>query len=130
VPVEWTDDLATGVEKIDQQHQELYQQVGRLHEAMRAGRLEEVPAIVEYLQRYALDHFATEEREMVASAYPGLPQHRRLHQRFVDDFLRHKALLAVEITPRAVVDLSQWLGEWLREHVRTVDADLARHLRR
>lgn len=129
MPVEWTDDLATGIEKIDDQHRELYRQVARLHEAMRAGRLEEVPAIVEFLQRYALEHFATEEREMAATHYPGLGQHRRLHERFVDDFLRHKAILSVEITASAVVALSQWLGEWLRDHVRTVDADLARHLR-
>jgi hemerythrin len=127
--VEWTADLATGVEKVDAQHQELYRQVARLHEAMRAGRLDDVPPIVEYLQRYALEHFATEEREMVASGYPGLSQHRRLHERFVDDFLRQKALLAVEIAPTAVVALSQWLGAWLRDHVRSVDVDLARHLR-
>jgi len=129
VPVEWTDDLATGVERIDQQHQELYRQVARLHEAMRAGRLDEVPSIVEFLQRYALEHFAAEEREMVASGYLGLSQHRRLHQRFVEDFLRQKALLAAEVTPTAVVTLSQWLTGWLRDHVRSVDVDLARHLR-
>jgi len=129
VPVQWTEDLATGIEKIDGQHRELYQQVAALHEAMRAGRMAEVPAIVEFLQRYALEHFATEEREMYDAGYPGLGQHKRLHQRFVDDFLRHKAVLEGRIAPSAVVALSQWLGEWLRDHVRTVDADMARYLR-
>lgn len=129
MPVQWTDDLATGIERIDQQHRELYQRVAALHEAMRSGRLADVPAIVEFLQRYALEHFATEEREMAAAAYPGLGQHRRLHQRFVDDFLRHKALLAAGLTPTAVVNLSQWLGEWLRDHVRSVDGEMAQFLR-
>lgn len=127
--VQWTEDLATGVARIDEQHRELYRQVAALHEAMRAGHLAEVPAIVDFLQRYALEHFATEEREMAAAGYPGLAAHARLHQRFVDDFLRHKAVLVGDVAPSAVVALSHWLGEWLREHVRQVDGEMARFLR-
>lgn len=130
MPVQWTDDLATGVARIDEQHQELYRQVAALHEAMRSGAMERVPAIVEFLQQYALEHFAMEEREMVSTGYPALSQHKRLHQRFVDDYLRHKALLAAGLSPAAVVELSSWLASWLREHVRTVDVDLARYLRK
>lgn len=130
MPVQWTDDLATGVARIDEQHQELYRQVAALHEAMRAGSMDRVPAIVDFLQQYALEHFAMEEREMLSSGYPALSQHRRLHQRFVEDYLRHKALLAAGASASAVVALSAWLVEWLRDHVRTVDLDLARHLRK
>lgn len=129
MPVQWTEDLATGIDQIDAQHRALYQQVAALHEAMRTSRLDQVPAVVEFLQRYALEHFATEEREMAAAAYPGLAEHRRLHQRFVDEFLRQRALLDAGITPSAVVDLSQWLTDWLRDHLRRVDAEMARHLR-
>jgi hemerythrin len=129
VPVQWTEDLATGVDRIDEQHRELYAQVAALHQAMRGGQLGRVPAIVEFLQRYALEHFATEEREMAAAAYPDLAEHRRLHQQFVGEFLRHKALLASGIAPSAVVALSQWLTDWLRDHVRRVDGAMARHLR-
>lgn len=129
MPVQWTEDLATGIDRIDAQHRELYAQVAALHEAMRGGQLGRVPAIVAFLQRYALEHFATEEREMAAAAYPDLAEHRRLHQQFVDDFLRHKALLAAGIAPSAVVALSQWLTDWLRDHVRRVDGAMARFLR-
>lgn len=129
MPVQWTEDLATGIDQIDAQHRAFYQQVSALHEAMRTSRLDQVPAVVEFLQRYALEHFATEEREMAAAAYPGLAEHRRHHQRFVDEFLRQRALLDAGITPSAVVNLSQWLTDWLRDHLRRVDAEMARHLR-
>lgn len=129
MPVQWTEDLATGIDQIDAQHRALYRQVAALHEAMRTSRLDQVPAVVEFLQRYALEHFATEEREMAAAAYPGLAEHRRHHQRFVDEFLRQRALLDAGITPSAVVNLSQWLTDWLRDHLRRVDAEMARHLR-
>lgn len=129
MPVLWTDDLATGIEKIDEAHRELFQRVAGLHDAMRAGALAEVPGLVTFLQRYALDHFAAEEREMAATGYPAIAQHRRHHQQFVEEFVRHKALLEAEVTPSAVVALSSWITEWLHHHVRKVDGDMARWLR-
>jgi hemerythrin len=129
VPVQWTEDLATGIAKIDAQHRDLYRHVAALHESMRTGRVEQVEETLEFLQRYALEHFSTEEQEMAASGYPGLAEHRRLHQRFVEDFLRQKAALGAHTTASAVVELSQWLTDWLRDHVRRVDGDMARHLR-
>jgi hemerythrin len=129
LPVQWTDELATGIARIDEQHRELYRQVAALHAAMRTGHVEQVSGTLEFLQGYMLDHFATEEREMERTAYPGLKEHRRLHQRFVEDFLRQKAALLAAVTPSAVVELSHWLTDWLSDHVRRVDGDMARHLR-
>lgn len=130
MPVQWTDDLATGIERIDEQHRELYQRVAGLHEAMRGGRLDEVPAMVDYLQRYAVEHFAAEEKQMAAAGYPGLGQHRRLHQRFVEEFLEHRKRLSPQVTASAVVALSRWITAWLGDHVRKVDGEMARYLRR
>ncbi len=130
MPVQWTEDLATGIERIDEQHRELYQRVAGLHEAMRAGRLEDVPEMLDYLQRYAAEHFAAEEQQMTAAGYPGLIQHKRLHQRFVEEFLQHRQRLSPEVTPSAVVALSRWITEWLGAHVRSVDGEMARYLRR
>ena len=127
--IAWTDDLAIGIPQIDEQHRELYRTVDQLHELMRHHRLDGVPAILEALQRYALEHFAAEELEMRRSAYPGRAAHEALHKAFVDEFLRHKALLAAGISASAVVHLSSWLGGWLREHVRGADGELGKYLR-
>jgi hemerythrin len=129
VAIKWTDDLATGIERLDAQHRELYQEVAALQQAMRTHHLERVPAIIDFLQRYALEHFATEEREMAARGYPGLAEHAALHKAFVGQFLRHKALISAGVTPSAVLELSHWLSDWLRDHVRRVDGAMARHLR-
>jgi hemerythrin len=130
VSIQWTEDLSVGVEEIDAQHRELYATVAALHEAMRANRLERVPEILEFLQRYALEHFALEERHMASARYPHVEEHRAAHRAFVGDFLRHKAACAPgTIRPSAVVELSDWLGRWLREHVRKVDGRMGRHLR-
>ena len=129
MPIQWTEELATGVERIDAQHRDLYAQVAALHEAMRANQLDRIPVVLDGVQRYALEHFATEEREMAASGYPGLAAHKVLHRAFVDDFLRHRALLSASVTLSGVVGLSVWLTDWLRDHVRREDGQLAAFLR-
>jgi len=127
--IEWSEDLATGIARIDEQHQELYANVARLHQTMKEGRLGDLHVVLDFLQRYAVEHFATEEHEMVAAAYPGLADHKAAHQAFVGEFLRHRRRLEFGPSAGDVMDLSTWLGRWLREHVRHVDGEMARYLR-
>ncbi len=129
MPNQWSDDLAIGVEEIDAQHRELYATTATLRDAMRSNRLDRVPEVLEFLERYAVEHFATEERYMEATAYPDLPVHRTAHRDFVDGFLQHKSSFASGIRPSLVVDLSDWLGRWLGEHIRKMDGQMGRHLR-
>jgi len=127
--VQWTEDLATGIERIDAQHQALYAEVAALHDAMRSNRLDLVPGVLDGLERYAREHFLTEEQVMVEHAFPRLAQHRVLHRAFVDELGRHRAQLAGRTTLSGVVGLSIWLGDWLREHLRKEDGLLAEYLR-
>jgi len=127
---QWTEDLAIGIDAIDAQHRELYAAVDALHTAMRAHRLDKVGPVLAYLQRYVVDHFAAEEREMEAARYPGLRNHRSAHRSFVKAFVERKAQFDEHgATPSLVVDISSWLGEWLRDHVRGVDGEMGRYLR-
>ena len=130
MPVQWTDDLATGIDEIDAQHKDLYLQVAALHASMRTGHVGELAGTLRFLERYALEHFAGEEQAMELAAYPALPEHRRLHQRFVEDLLAQKAALTSSPSLSGVVAFSQWLTGWLGDHVRRVDREMARHLRR
>ena len=67
---------------------------------------------------------------MDAKGYPGLQEHRSHHEAFVADFLRHKELVATKgFRPSVVMALSEWLGSWLREHVRKVDGEMGHFLR-
>lgn len=129
--IEWTEDLATGIEAIDEQHRELYRQVAALHAAMKAGSLDRVHGLLDYLRRYSVEHFATEEEAMRTARYPAaaLGAHRAAHRRFVDDFEAHAERATERLSPAVVVELSSWLSGWLRDHVRRVDGEMARFLR-
>jgi hemerythrin len=127
--IEWTPDLATGIELVDDQHRALYRSVAALHDAMKTNHRERVLDVFVYLQRYALEHFTTEEGEMARAGYGGLAGHREAHARFTTDLAAWRDRLDAGVTLSGVVELSGWLGQWLRNHVRGHDAEMARFLR-
>jgi hemerythrin len=128
--IEWNEDLSVGVDEIDRQHQEWCVMLAALHDAMRMNQLDRVAGVISFLERYTLEHFATEERHMAAKGYPRLREHRARHEAFVAEFLRHKSAIAANgARPSLVVELSDWLGSWMREHVGQMDAEMGRFFR-
>ncbi len=126
----WTPDLSTGVREIDLQHRELLGRIAGLEEAARTGQLSGAEEALGYLERYAGDHFATEERHMASTGYPGIVGHRALHSAFTVELARRKADFAVSHSRAALlVGLAEWMAGWLKEHVRGADAEMAAHIR-
>lgn len=127
---QWTQDLATGIHEIDEQHRDLFANVSALRDSMRLGNAAGALRTMTFLERYTLDHFATEERWMELSGYPERAAHRAAHQALVAEFLQRKAAFAQKgPTAMLVLELSDWLGAWLKEHVAGLDCVMARYLR-
>jgi hemerythrin len=125
----WTDELAVGVEAIDQQHRQICEAIASLREGMKSHELWRVPGVLQALQRYADVHFTTEEAEMARTDYPGLDAHHAAHAQFGAELLKHKACLDDAMTASAVLELSTWLADWIREHIRGLDGAMGRFLR-
>jgi hypothetical protein len=80
--------------------------------------------------RFRAKGFDAEERHMKARRYPRLAEHAALHATFVAEFSRLEAVCAVgRPKASAVVEPSESLGRWLREHVRKADGEMGRYLR-
>ena len=125
-----TQDLATGIHEIDEQHRDLFANVSALRDSMRLGNAGGALRTMTFLERYTIDHFATEERWMEQASYPELAAHRAAHQGLVAEFLQRKAAFAQKgPTAALVLELSDWLGAWLKEHVAGPDRVMARYLR-
>jgi len=126
----WESHLAIGVPEIDAQHQELFARVNGLLAAMREQRGGgEVERLLDFLARYAVEHFTAEERIMAEARYPGIDGHRREHAEFLEDFRDlARAFHADGVSPAIVVRLNLWLCGWLRRHVSDTDQALGRYL--
>jgi hemerythrin len=130
MPLLFPEELSVGIADVDDQHRGFYLELNRLHDAMKRYDLDQVLRTADYLVQYASDHFATEERLMIEAGYPGFPEHLARHAEFKQDLGRWRARLG-EHGPTAglVVELSGWLTQWMRDHIRSVDARMAKYLR-
>lgn len=124
------EELSIGIHELDDQHRALYAEINRLRDAMKAHELQKVLPMADYLVKYATEHFALEERLMVEAGYPGFPAHLAHHAAFKQDLARWRARLARDgASASLVVELSSWMADWLRDHIRKVDAEMAKFLR-
>jgi hemerythrin len=119
--VTWNDSWLIGVREIDIQHQNLVSLLNQLHEAMSQGRGKDVlGGILESLVRYTKAHFAAEERLMQQNGYPDIIAHKSEHEQltkkvleFQKEFVSGRIAMGVEVM--------QFLGSWLRSHIRGSD---------
>lgn len=124
----WSEEYATGVAEIDEQHKELLAQVDRLLGAIRTdpgaiGRL------LDFLGDYAVSHFDMEERLMEHQAYPHAEPHREAHAGFVRAFGRIRYDYDLDGLSEGMSELiSGWLVEWLKGHILEKDRALGRWL--
>ena len=80
---QWDNGLETGIEKIDEQHKELFRRIDQLELAIYKGAAKsELKQLVEYLDSYIIEHFKTEEKLLLNSDYPAFPQHVAQHNLF------------------------------------------------
>ena len=123
--IEWTEDLSTNIGSIDEQHKKLISFINVLHEAMKAGKGQEVLGeVLNELAAYTITHFSNEERLMATFGFPGYALHKKEHEGFTqkvlklnDNFKCGKYLITVEIM--------QFLKEWLITHIRGTDQKYA-----
>ena len=125
----WTDDLYTGSTLIDGDHRNLVGLVNALFETMESSqgnaRLSDA---MDDLIAYTEDHFDREEAEMERIQYVASLAHRSEHAKLLRQLVELKVMLDAggRINVPAVSD---FLSEWLRHHILTVDLKLAAALR-
>ncbi len=118
--------MTTGDHTIDCQHQELINKINALHAACLAGTAKaELVTMVQFLGKYAKDHFAHEEGVMQQHRCPMRGQNKAAHAQFLKDYERLAQLVEAEgASTTLVIQLKEMLGHWLTNHICKVDTSL------
>ena len=118
--------MATGVQSVDQQHQELIRLINELHRACLAGTATEgLMKDLEFVGRYATSHFAHEEGVMDQHACPVAGQNKIAHQKFLKDYERLMADARSQgASTRLAIQLKKMLADWLNAHICNTDRKL------
>lgn len=128
----WTEDLATGFARIDDQHKELIRRVDALLTACQGGKGREAAAeTVGFLDAYLREHFRDEERVQRENAYPDFAAHKAEHEKFLRDFEDLRAEFGRQgASLPMVVATNRIVVTWLMNHIRKTDRALAEYLRK
>jgi hemerythrin-like metal-binding protein len=120
---------ATGVERIDREHEGLTDLLNALNESFRAGRPGAVVLFrFDQLIAAVREHFENEEKMARDAAYPDADLHEAEHEfllQQVDQYREQFAAGAVTMTE----SMLDFLRDWLRDHILISDRRLGRFLR-
>ncbi|MDR0585085.1 MAG: bacteriohemerythrin [Treponema sp.] len=127
----WDNSFVTGIKLIDARHKRLFETVNRLLDACDQGRgQEELSKSLAFLINYTVKHFSEEEALQQQYGYPGLEDHRRIHENFkksVGEFARE---LESQGPSQAMLEqIKIQVGGWLITHVKKEDIKMAAFLK-
>lgn len=117
--LQWTPDLETGIEVIDNQHRQLVMLINELHEARVNDDINKVAEVLEGVIDYTEFHFAFEEQMMKDAGYEFVLGHKRVHELFVRRVLEYYERFK---KGEPIADqLESLLSRWLIGHIKRED---------
>jgi hemerythrin len=130
VKIEWNDNLATGIELIDDQHKMLLEKLNDVSLAIeRQQGVDVITKTLNFMMDYTDFHFSDEEKHMKENEYPRIEYHKKMHKEFVytlqdliTEFNEDGA------TDRLAESVNIFLFNWLVKHIRGVDVAYGRYL--
>jgi hemerythrin len=121
----WTEDLATGVELIDQQHQEMFTKANTIFSSNTPTTIMEH---FDFFVDYVIEHFSLEERYMIHSRYPHFVEHREQHTYFMIEIYKlHQLLHSNAPTASTLTVFKALLVDWLIDHIHGQDKHFSQH---
>ena len=119
--VEWCDQYYIGNERIDREHQAMFELVNSLQRAIDDGEsMQVLESMLEVMAQHTIAHFQHEESLMRDHDYPGYTRHKQCHDRLIQkvaklikEFQEGEAI--------AMQSLTKFLADWLKHHIKGED---------
>jgi hemerythrin len=126
--IQWNQSLSVNVPEIDKQHQRLVKLVNDMHDAMHAGKGNDAAVVImKELVAYTRTLFSYEERQLELAKYPDLVNHKAAHAALVKR-VEEFAVKVQKGVPGTAIQLSQFLGDWLKSHIMGTDKKYSPYL--
>ena len=124
----WNSNYATGHEKVDSEHKEIFGMVDKLLADDFRDRPEKIKTTVDFLVGYVGRHFSNEETLMKESSYPNTAEHVGQHRAFVQTVGELVKKVEQSISSiDFVLEVNNVIVNWLAEHVMGSDKKLVDH---
>ena len=119
----WTQNLAVGVELIDQQHKTWFEKADQLFEAGKQGKSRDyIVKMFDFLDEYTKTHFKDEEKYMLSINYPEYNVQKQLHTGFISKLADlRKEYEASGANISVIINANQMILDWLVKHISMQD---------
>ena len=121
----FTDKFKTGVSIIDEEHQMLFDIIGKIYDAIEVelvhDKFDLILDILDELKEYTQVHFADEENYMKEIGFEGLAQQEILHQKFIETLAEVNLDDVDDNQVEYLYEVLNFLQNWLVNHILKVD---------
>lgn len=125
----WSPDYNSGIQLIDEQHQEICRHMDCLRQLVQAGADQpELEAGLLELLELSRRHFSTEEAQMARVGYPDLAAHAAKHLSMIAS-LEQLAATFREGRQSMALMMPTFLEGWLRHHMSDMDYGFVTYLK-
>lgn len=130
----WKERYKIGVDKIDRQHEELFDRLSSFTRAVMIcssdkGKAEKIAETFEFLEGYFVEHFELEESYQEKIGFPEAAYHKKAHDNFAKDIKKyHERFKKNELTEEELKIISAKFMVWLIMHVGHEDVKMAEYL--
>lgn len=127
----WKDEYKIGSKQIDEQHYQLFCRIERLIYIIKSGDFErmkqECEATLDFLVKYTIVHFASEEKIMRELDYVDYNAHKNMHIQFKNTVMSYKERLGADFSKELLNGLLGTLLAWLTIHVYIYDRKIPKN---
>lgn len=128
----WKEEYRTGIDKIDEQHYQLFDKIGHLLEIARSGdeqsNKKECMELIDFLVNYTIVHFETEQNLQLERHYVSYAQHVLIHKEFTNTVIEYKKLLNENFSAKILKNFIGTLLAWLVNHVCVCDRKIMKNI--
>ena len=128
----WYKKFEIGSEKIDKQHQVLFEEMNNFLDACAKDRgRQEILNILNFLEKYVVEHFTDEEDLQRTINYPDYEYHMKLHENLKNQIGQIKEEIANDgVSVSSVIETNRMLVRWLVEHICNEDKAIGDYIRK
>ncbi|MEI6835785.1 MAG: bacteriohemerythrin [Candidatus Falkowbacteria bacterium] len=122
--IPWKDEYSLGIEKIDEQHQEMLSIINRLYslfEKKKYDDQEEIKKIITEMTDYAEYHFKTEENYFEIFGYEDSASHIKIHDQYRQKIKEWQNIYYENFDKKIFFEISEYLQEWWAWHINNTD---------
>jgi len=119
--IEWNEEYSVGISTIDEEHKKFIDIINKaIVTKEHSDKPEEIREILYEMIKYALNHFATEETNMVKFNFPEYQSHRNEHLDFTDKTVS-MINKVIKGDYNVANQILEYLKQWLVNHIQGTD---------